>query len=445
MSKLLKLIKKQNKTISNTLYDIIPFRYRYGSEFKKTIDFLLSSEEWSYDKLKEYQLLQLQDLLIHSYETVEYYNKLFKKYDLNPYNIKDPSEIKVLPFLTKDIINNNFSSLLSSKFHDKKLYTFKTSGSTGKKLKFLGDDNVFKREAAFILRAYYNHGATLYDKPSIWLRRYVPEKTGDPLWTYNHELRRLYMSPYHLESSNLEKYLSEMSKRKYHTMVGYPSSLYIFALLLEEHGLQPPKIKALHAASEKMLPEWSIKISKVFGIQVKCHYGLMEKVSLMHQKHNGDQYYDNLEYGYTEILDDGSIVGTGFINYAMPFIRYKTNDMAIKSNVETKIGLPAVANEIIGRSDDFLRTSTGARVPPVNFYTMMYKIDGVKMFQIIQRKDNSIDVSVVTDKKNKKIVKNIKNNLTKRLKDVIIRVELVDNINRNKNTNKIRCIINENK
>jgi phenylacetate-CoA ligase len=445
VSKALLVIKKQSPCFKNFLFNWVPFRFRYGQEFSKTFHFLTKSEKWNTDKLREHQTTELKKLLIHSYETVEYYNGLFKEYGFDPYKFKYNDEIKRLPFLTKDIINNNFKSLISSRFKDKKLFKFKTSGSTGKKLMFLGDDNVFKKEAAFILRAYRNHGGTLYDKPSIWLRRYVPEAATDALWMYDHELRRLYMSPYHLTIDNLKDYLMEMSRKKYHTLVGYPSSLFIFALLLEDSGLEPPKVKAIHAASEKMLPEWSRKIKEVFGIEVKCHYGMMEKVSFMHQKMHSEDYYDNLEYGLTEIDHDGSIIGTGFLNYAMPFIRYKTNDFAIKIDKKTDVGLPVIAKEILGRSDDFLITASGSRVPPVNFYTMMYKIDSVKMFQIKQKKDLSLEVKVVLEKSVSESLDKVKQNLSKRLGSIRIKIEVVDQIKRDSKTNKIRCIINENK
>lgn len=445
MSKILKIIKKQHPLFRHFLYDVVPFSFRYGKDFNKTLNFLKKTQNWRREDLLEYQNNQLKNLLIHSYETVPYYENLFNEYDLDPYTFKDNEEIKKLPLLTKDIINSNFESLISTKFKNKKLFKFKTSGSTGKKLIFLGDDSVYKKEAAFILRAYNNHGATLYDKPSIWLRRYVPEKPSDPLWTYNHELKRLYMSAYHINQDNLAQYLSEMSKKRYHTLVGYPSSLYIFALLLEETGLKPPNVKAIHAASEKMLPEWSNKIKEVFKLQVKCHYGMMEKVSFMHQKLDSENYYDNLEYGYTEFDTDGAIIGTGFLNYAMPFIRYKTNDFAIITKDNTSEGLPVIAKEILGRSDDFLMTHKGSRVPPVNFYTMMYKIENVKMFQIKQNKDLSLLVKVVLKNTTKETLNEIKNSLSNRLGKVQIEIQIVDEIHRDAQTNKIRCILNENK
>ena len=51
--------------------------------------------------------------------------------------------------------------------------------------------------------------------------------------------------------------------------------------------------------------------------------------------------------------------------------------------------------DINGRCDDILISEDGCRLPGVNFYTMMYKIDGVKMFQIRQVSRKVIDFYLV--------------------------------------------------
>lgn len=49
---------------------------------------------------------------------------------------------------------------------------------------------------------------------------------------------------------------------------------------------------------------------------------------------NSSYYHVEPSYGYCEVIDDngipskkGQIVATGFLNYAMPLIRYKTGDV----------------------------------------------------------------------------------------------------------------------
>tara|TARA_B100000579_G_C22822620_1_gene851460 strand:- start:681 stop:1994 length:1314 start_codon:yes stop_codon:yes gene_type:complete len=425
-------------------YDIVPFHRRYGKEFKKTLDIIEETQWYSLKELKQYQLNQLNKLLNHSYETVPYYTKVFKDLNLTPDDINSTKDLSKLPILTKDIIRNNWDDLQSTKSYTEKVYNFSTSGSTGNPLTFLGNDDVYKREAAFILRAYRSHGANLYDTKSIWLRRYVPGK-NEPLYKYDDELKRMYLSAYHLSKDNIEDYVSMINSYNSELLVAYPSSIYILALLMENNNLKLKNIKYIHTASEKMLPQWSNKVEEVLGIKPKSHYGMMEKVSMFFQCDHSDMYHESLEYGVTEIVDN-YVVGTGFLNYTMPFIRYKTNDVATKNTKNKKCkcgrGLPLSVKDFDGRSDDILITKDGRYIPAVNFYTMMYKLNNIDMFQIIQRKRNKIDVNIkVKEKFNQE--KKLKKELENRLGSIKLNINYVDNIERDKNTQKIRCIVNE--
>ena len=438
-------IKKQPLFVKKIFYNIIPFKYRYGKDFGITYNQIINNLSLPTEKLREKQFQQLRNILIHCNENVKYYNKMFFDYGFNPHTIQDFKDIEKLPYLTKDLIKENYQDLIADNYRTKKLHTLKTSGSTGKKLEFLANDEVFKKEAAFVLRAYETHGATLYDEPSIWLRRYVPDADAS-LWNYDFELKRLYMSAYHLNHDTLKEYINEIHKRKYHTLVGYPSSIYALACLLEE-SQTTIDIKAIHVASEMMLPQWREKINKVFGIKVKSHYGQMEKVSLFIQDNEDEYYRDCLDYSYTEFVEENGqnvVVGTGFINYAMPFIRYKTNDTVELRKCEVQNGLPKNIQQVNGRCDDILISTNGSRLPGVNFYTMMYKIDGVKMFQIIQKSRDSIVFKLV---KNEQFSDNtihlIENGLKNRIGNVNISFDFVEEIERSRTTGKVRCIFNE--
>jgi len=351
-------------------------------------------------------------------------------------------DLHLLPYLTKEIIRDNIQDLIATNMNDRPV-EFRTSGSTGKKLVFYGTDDLYKKEAAFILRAFRSHGATMYDKPSVWIRRYVPKNNNSPLWYYDHELRRLYMSAYNINSDTIKDYVTEINRKKYHTLVGYPSSIYIFACMCEESGLYPAGIEAIHVASEKMLDKWKDKIEEVFGIIPKAHYGMQEKVVLHHQTSHSTAYIENFEYGITEFDNtegQNVIVGTGFLNYYMPFIRYRTSDVGILN----PDGAPYRMLDIDGRCDDILVSKNGARLPGVNFYTMMYKIDGVKMFQIIQKTRETIEFLLVPNEHyTEETILEITTGLKQRLGNLDISVQVVEKIKRSHDTGKIRCIFNE--
>tara|TARA_Y100000593_G_scaffold92797_1_gene185573 strand:+ start:2717 stop:4054 length:1338 start_codon:yes stop_codon:yes gene_type:complete len=439
-----KIIKKCPSIIKRLYYKHVPFEKRYGRVFTETFNSLMESRSWSRQRLLDFQYEKFKEMMTHCYNNVPYYKKVMDERGLLPESFKSVEDISLMPILTKDIIRENFNDLIASNMKHRNTVEFRTSGSTGKKLIFLGTDDVFKKEAAFVLRAFKDHGATMYDKPSVWLRRYVPKDKNSSLYHYDHELRRLYMSAYHLNNNTVKEYVDQINSKKYHTLVGYPSSIFILACLCEEVGIGLDHIQAIHVASEKMLAEWSEKIEAVFGITPKAHYGMQEKVVFHHQTADHSMYYENLEYGVTELVDEQGqnvIVGTGFINKLMPFIRYKTSDVGVP-NVETNTTFKLI--DIEGRCDDILISSDNSLLPGVNFYTMMYKIDGVKMFQIRQKVNRDVTVLIVPNDKFKNETKDkILSGLHARLGNLPIIIKKVNSIQRSSTTGKIRNIFRE--
>ena len=445
-----RLARKMPGPLRRLYYASVPFSVRYGSEFRETSKFLSRSQWWGRQELEAHQLEQLGRLLEHAYTNVPYYQKVFNERGLKPRDIQSLADLSKLPILTRDIIWENFDGLIATNVQREGLKKFSTSGSTGNRLTFLGEDILYKAEAAYVARAFSAHGSKLNDEMSIWLRRYVPDDGGS-IFKHDLELRRLYLSAYHLSLNRLKEYVDLINGCQARVLVGYPSSLYILASLLEGSGLRLTNVRVAHAASEQMLAHWRQKIETVLGIPVKAHYGMIEKVSMFFQCDCSDFYHESLEYGVTEFVNPehgvGQVVGTGFLNYAMPFIRYQMNDTARVNAGETKCkcgrGLPLSVEDFEGRADDILVTSDGRYLPGVNFYTMMYKTPGVKMFQIMQQAPDSVEVLVVpSDTFDDTSMQLLRKGLTDRLGSVTLEIKLVNDIERSRQTGKIRCIIN---
>ena len=202
-----RFIKKSPNFVKRNYYNVIPFRYRYGKVYSNTLDDLLESSQWSAQKLKDYQTNQLKSLLSHCYNNVPYYNRMFVENGWHPLDFKSVDDLQNFPVLTKKQIMAHHDMMIADNLRHQKAYPITTSGSSGDKLKFYVNDDCLKREAAFNMRAYIEQGAQMYDTPSVWLRRYVPKESDSPLWYYDYELKRLYMSAYHLISETIHQYI----------------------------------------------------------------------------------------------------------------------------------------------------------------------------------------------------------------------------------------------
>ena len=441
MGSINKIVKKSPNFIKRLYYNTVPFSKRYGKVYEDTLSFLLQSSQWDEQQVKDYQFLELRKLLQHCYHNVPFYKQIFIENNWKPEDFREIEDLQNFPVLTKKIIMDNANLMRAAGYQGQKSYPITTSGSSGDKLKFYVNDEVFKKEAAFNMRAYLEQGAQMYDIPSVWLRRYVPKESDSPLWYYDHELKRLYMSAYHLNDDTISQYIDKINSGNYQTICTYPSSAYILACLCEENNLKLDLIEKIHVTSEKMLNQWYDKVEDVFNIKPCGHYGQMEKVSFMHQTEDSRNYRQNYEYGVDEFYDNGDgthgLIATGFINYYMPLIRYRTEDTFVLEDGKVK--------EINGRSSDILVSSSGARLPGVNFYSWIdKKMPAVKMFQIIQKSDKDIIFKYVQNSDcSDNIDSDILSGLTSRLGDMNYDIMRVSEIPRDERTQKIRSIINE--
>ncbi|WP_435065523.1 phenylacetate--CoA ligase family protein [Halobaculum sp. EA56] len=372
---------------------------------------------------------------------------MFDKQGLSPSDIQTVDDLSKLPRLTKDDIRQNYQRLQAQNVDDAIVHH--TSGSTGEPFSFKQSTDIEQIERAFINRAFSAHGTDLYHEKTVWLRSYSPEE-HEPIYKYEPHLGILFLSPFHLSPDRLNEYVELINSFGASTLVGYPSSVYIFATLLKDSDLSLDHIDVVHTGSENFLPEWRDRVESILGVPAKDHYGMAEKVGLFHQCSESYKYHENLEYGVVEIVDrnngTGQIVGTSLWNYAMPLIRYEMGDKATINKGSTTCdcgrGLPLTVERFEGRTDDILRTPDGRLLPAVNFYTLMYDIEGVEMFKLLQTAVDHVEVRlVVSDSFDKSNEAELRSGLNQRLGDNIdIQIQYTDIIERDPDSGKIRCV-----
>jgi phenylacetate-CoA ligase len=108
------------------------------------------------------------------------------------------------------------------------------------------------------------------------------------------------------------------------------------------------------------------KFREVFGCPIVSHYGHSERVLMAASMPDDDRYFFWPQYGWFELLDAqdrpvtqpgklGFVVGTSFDNKVMPFVRYRTGDLAVLSDRGHPLlpGFPAV-ERIAGRLQEFV-------------------------------------------------------------------------------------------
>lgn len=413
-----KIIKGLPEPVIQPLRHIVGFfppRLRYGRVFRQTYDFLHKSQWWSKERLQEYQMTRLSRLLHHAYQNVPYYRRVFDERGLRPEGIRGFEDMKKLPFLTKTVIQNNLDDLIAENYPRSRLENVMTGGSTGNPLAFYDEKGISTaRERAFIYSLWNRVGFNPGDKRVVLRGKIVQSANKDRFWKYNPLDRVLVLSSYQMTDKTLPKYVEKIRQFKPDFLHVYPSAITILARFMKENHIGPfPSVKALLCASENVYSWQRALLEEVFKCQVFSFYGHTEKAVLAGECEKGTSYHISLEYGFTEIInargepvenegETGEIVATGFSNQAMPFIRYKTGDIATFSTKTCGCGrnYPLI-KEISGRVQDFLVSRQNHLIP---LSTIQYEVLGdsnlIRQFQFYQEKAGEVEVNIVRAKAN---------------------------------------------
>lgn len=318
-------------------YGLIPNGVKYGKGYRETKRFLDKSEFWSKEEHEAYQFDSLKKLLIHAYEHVPYYNRTFRDCGFDPYKFEKISEIEVIPFLDKEIIEENFDDLQADNYNRKRKAISTTGGTSGKQLRFYSEKNYNTFEVPFVEKIWSRVGYKPSSKVAA-IRNHV-FKEGS-IYRFDLKSRRWLMDNFHLSESNIEKILNKLSAEHIEFIHTYPSAIVEICSFIERTNYQVKYFpKAILATSENIYSQQKEYVESVLRTRFFTFYGHSERACIAGWCEHSDLYHVQSEYGYMELIDEsnsvittpdrlGEIVCTGFGNKAMPFIRYRTGDFA---------------------------------------------------------------------------------------------------------------------
>ncbi len=406
----------------------------YFNKYKKEYD----KFPFLNDDLRKIIILEkLKTILNLATERIPFYKGI--DVDFNNFSVE---ELHKFPIITKKDFRDNIEQFVIKEYKTKG-YLSSTSGSSGKPFKFYIP---FKSEAIENIVSYRAWGmghdyAYKPNDPILILRTYSP-KPGEPLFKVLKNKNSWYLSPFDINKKNLDLYLKIIHQSKAKIIRGYGSSIYILTLLLKENKIVIPQIKSIVTSSETLIPYQRKIIEEFWNIPVLDWYGQNERVITVQQCWAGN-YHNNDDYGYIEIIDN-QIVATSLINNVMPFIRYNTEDVAItldkkidKCECGRTLSIPFKG--VLGRSDDILIKKDGTKVPTANFSTAMKEYSLLKQFKIIQQKNGDLDLHLAFENDvQQTYIEKIKCEVTQRLGDLPIHVKIVDEIERDRKTGKLK-------
>jgi len=431
-----------------------PFDYLYPVKIFRLYRFLKKSQFFTSEQLTEYQNKELRKLVNHAYNHVPYYRELFDKHFLKPQDIQTVGDLVRVPVLTKELVRERFDDLVAENSHQFKPYLNKTSGSTGTPLRFLQDKNVSIARFAFFWRVWHMAGYRPWMKWAQVDGMFIGNDKR--VWNYNLPLNSLQVSAISLNDENCEKIIHKLLDFKPRIIRGYPSAIYVLAKFLEKQNITVDlKLKSIITYSETLLPHHKELIERMFNCRTHDVFSMWEAVCLISEC-SSQSKHQHMELSVMELLDNelqvvgdgesGEIVATSLVNFSMPFIRYRTGDLAKWSGKTCNCGRNhKVVKEIIGRMDDFITTPEGHKIGRIS--PAFSSIQGIALSQIVQDKKDAVTVKIVkSDGFNDYTIASLNSELRKRLGNSIkIDFQIVTDIEPGKNGKRRLVVSNINK
>jgi len=345
-----------------------------------TLRFLKASDSWDVEKLAQWQLREVNSLLVHAARHVPGYRIKFAAAGINPGRLlAHIDEIRELPFLTKGELRADSTAFTDERMPTAARIAVTSGGTTGTPTRFFVSRRAYRGtfdawRYAMWARAGFRSGARCLDLTWAF-------EENAPLISYARS-PHTYLSINYLNSEAVDGWLSRVEAFSPEFIIGIPSSATAFAKLVFNRA-KFPNLRSIILGSELLTGEQRAALENIFGVRVFCWYGMSEMAGFASACEKADTFHFWPQSGVIEIIgDDGSpvtqpgcggeVVLTGFSSRITPFIRYRTGDRAILGEPCPKCRRSHTTLAALeGRQSDFLLGRAGRVVPlsALNFHT----------------------------------------------------------------------------
>ena len=369
----------------------------------------LELQQWlPAERLADIRLRKLKELLVHARDNVPFYRERFRRAGFEPEGMAGLEDLSALPTLSKGEIKQNLESMLW-RAAPGGLERYNTGGSSGEPLIFYFDRRRQSWDKAARMLTHQWFGHKVGDRELYLWGSPVEMGRQDRLKELRDSLtNELLLSAFELSEDNVEPLFERMRGFKPHSLFGYPSSVALFAEMARAKGLDPASlgIKMFFSTAEKLYDHQRQAIQQAWKAPVADCYGSREGGFVAHECEKG--VYHVMDPNYVlELLvgdrpagpdEDGEIVLTHLDAWGMPFVRYRTGDVARRGPAVCDCGRGfSTLGEVQGRTTDFIVTPDGRWQHALSLIYIVRDIPGVREFKILQEAVDHVRVLLALD------------------------------------------------
>ena len=320
------------------------------------LDFLMESDRWSIEQLKEYQFKKCKELLIFSQKYSSFYRREFAEVGFNPHNMQTIEDIKKLPIIDKKVLID-YNKEIHTNYKFKKIIFGETSGTTGQALGFYRDEEGDSQNRAALFRGYSWYGVAPWERNGYF-------------WGYNIDKRQ---------------------RRKVELLDLLQNRFRIFSY-------DEASIRQFIEKISYLTPHY-FAAEKAFGKKIISEYGSCESGLIAYECPEGGHMHIAMENVYVEEVD-GEIVITNLMFRSFPIIRYRLGDAIKLAPLDFKCQCGRshpIILDVLGRIGKNV-IGKNYKYPSLTFYYIFKNIaltKGVNLnYQAIQNEVGNIELNI---------------------------------------------------
>lgn len=356
------------------------------------------------EKLAKLQSERLVKMVERIYYNVPFYRKKFQEAGIEPGDIKSVTQLKDLPFTTKQDLRDNYPFGLFAVPNSEIVRVHASSGTTGKPTVVGYSRKDIDTWSEVMARTLTSAGAGKNDIMHI--------AYGYGLFTgglgVHYGAEKIGATVLPMSGGNTKRQLQLMQDFGSTILACTPSYALFLAEALEEEGIKPAdlKLKAGVFGAEPWTEEMRLEIELKLKIKAIDIYGLSEIIGpgvaseCFHQcglhifeDHFIPEVVDPLTLEVLPYGQLGELVFTTVTKEALPLLRYRTRDLTRLTIDKCECGRTIVRMEkCLGRSDDML-IIRGVNVFPSQVESVLLEMAETRPhYMLIVDRVNNLDI-----------------------------------------------------
>ncbi len=377
--------------------------FHENSSHPEYLELFEKTQYMTKEKIADRQFFLLKNLLFHAYKNCPFYTNRFEQAGFYPKNFHSLTDIKQIPPLTKQEIQQHLENLKAQNYSNNTLSLNQTGGSTGSPLKFYVDlPRLHSRKASTFRHDRWTGWDIGMKTAVLWghQRDFLPQQNWKNKIRDDYYERKLFLDTSSISNEKMQDFVKKLLIFKPEIYLAYANSMYLYARYIKENNIEQfNRPQAIITSAEVLTPEQRKTIEEVFECKVFNRYGCRETSVIASEcsEHNGmhisaETLYLEFQQNGNDVAvnETGKIIITDLLNYGMPLIRYQIEDAGSPVDGDCACGRTLPRMDISGgRVTDFLVTSDRKVISGASMTIYFIAvIDGIAQAQIIQ---NSVD------------------------------------------------------